>query len=251
MAYDPPVNPLVLRHANLLLLALLAWVWLPSPRCAAAGAEAGIRADRLSGKDSSVFQARRQAIPTPQELGLLPAPAELRIGQGEFRVTPRTQVVAWGQAIPKARQLIDAFAPAMGFRLEFIEGESSASASAIVLALSESLRAELGGEGYTLTVSPQRIDLRAAEPAGLFYAVQTLRQLLPPTIFSAQPEPSMEWMVPAVSVKDIPRFGWRGLLIDPARHFIPVEEVKRFMDIMAWHKFNRLQLHLTDRKSVV
>jgi hexosaminidase len=80
----------------------------------------------------------------------------------------------------------------------------------------------------------------------LFYAVQTLRQLLPPAVYSLQPVTGVDWTVPCVEITDYPRFSWRGLLIDPARHFIPVDDVKRFIDLMALHKFNRLQIHLND-----
>ena len=111
---------------------------------------------------------------------------------------------------------------------------------------SSTLEKALGTEGYTLEVTPKRIDLRAATAAGLFYGVQTLRQLLPPQVFSGKRVEGVEWRVPCVRIIDRPRFGWRGLLIDPARHFIPVEDVKRFLDTMALHKFNRLQMHLTD-----
>ena len=91
-----------------------------------------------------------------------------------------------------------------------------------------------------------RIDIRAAGSAGLFWGIQTLRQLLPPQVFSSQRVEGVAWTVPCVTISDDPRFPWRGLLIDPARHFIPVPDVKRFIDIMALHKFNRLQMHLTD-----
>ena len=152
-----------------------------------------------------------------------------------------------GKAVESARQLIDAFAPAMGFKLKVVEHESSEEAR-IVLVLDESLPAKVGTEGYLLDVTPKRISIRAAESAGLFYAVQTLRQLLPTQVFSAEPVQITDWTVPCMSITDYPRFGWRGLLIDPARHFIPVEDVKRFIDTMAVHKFNRLQMHLTDNE---
>jgi N-acetyl-beta-hexosaminidase len=90
--------------------------------------------------------------------------------------------------------------------------------------------------------------LRAAEPAGLFYGVQTLRQLLPVAVFSTQRAEGVQWTVPCVTVRDYPRFSYRGMLIDPARHFIPVADVKHFIDAIALHKFNHLQMHLTDNE---
>ncbi|MDP2899125.1 MAG: beta-N-acetylhexosaminidase, partial [bacterium] len=95
-------------------------------------------------------------------------------------------------------------------------------------------------------VTTQSIVLRAGGPAGLFYGIQTLRQLLPPAVFAGKKVAGVEWAVPCVRITDYPRFRWRGLLIDPARHFIPVKDVKQFLDVMALYKFNRLQIHLTD-----
>ncbi|MBW3553418.1 MAG: beta-N-acetylhexosaminidase [Gemmatimonadetes bacterium] len=103
----------------------------------------------------------------------------------------------------------------------------------------------VGEEGYTLVVTADRITLRAQRPAGLFYGVQTLRQLLPPEVeyTAAYPRPLR---VPAVRIADQPRFAWRGAMLDVARHFAPVEDVKRYIDLLALHKLNRLHLHLSD-----
>ena len=105
--------------------------------------------------------------------------------------------------------------------------------------------AHLGPEGYDLDVRPARITLTAATPAGLFYGVQTLRQLMPPRVEygAARPVPLP---VPAVQISDRPRFAWRGAMLDVARHFFGVDDVKRFVDLMALYKLNRLHLHLSD-----
>ena len=176
---------------------------------------------------------------------IIPQPVEMKVHEGVFRITPDTRVTAAGEAGAGATQLIDALAPAMGFRLVQV-GEAGKAGNVIALSISPSLQEKLGREGYTLDVKADRIDLRAAGDAGLFYAVQTLRQLLPPAVFRHAPAAAAEWSVPRVSVTDYPRFGWRGLLIDPARHFIPKRDMMRFIDAMAMHKFNRLQVHFTD-----
>jgi len=91
----------------------------------------------------------------------------------------------------------------------------------------------LGPEGYELTVTTDRVTICASGPAGIFYGQQTLRQLLPGPI-------------PCVHIEDRPRFQWRGALLDVARHFFPKEFLKRYIDLLAFHKLNVLQLHLTD-----
>jgi hexosaminidase len=103
----------------------------------------------------------------------------------------------------------------------------------------------LGLEGYELEASPDGITIRGNTAAGVFHGVQTLRQLLPPEVeyTGAFRRP---WTVPAVMIRDAPRFGWRGAMLDVARHFRTVEEVKRFIDLMVPYKLNRLHLHLSD-----
>lgn len=103
----------------------------------------------------------------------------------------------------------------------------------------------LGPEGYELNVRHNQIIVRANADAGLFYGVQTIRQLLPPlveyTAAYVKPLP-----VPALDIKDAPRYTWRGAMLDVSRHFLSADDVKRFIDLMALYKMNRLHLHLSD-----
>lgn len=184
------------------------------------------------------------AIAARETANIVPLPVSIEQGDGVFLVTPETPVIAEGGAASEASKLIDALAPAMGYRLRLVE--EVAEKNAIHLRMEPALSDRLGDEGYELEVTTQSIVLRAGKSAGLFYGIQTLRQLLPPAIFAAAKVAGIEWAVPCVRITDYPRFRWRGLLIDPARHFIPVKDVKQFIDAMASHKFNRLQIHLTD-----
>jgi len=193
-----------------------------------------------------VVCAAQSAVPI-HHVAVIPQPAEMVVEDGSFSVTSSTTVVGTGKAKEEADKLVDALAPAMGFRLKLVDGKPLPE-ECIALALDESLKTKLSAEGYTLAVTPTRIDIRAAAPAGLFYGTQTLRQLLPVSIFSSEAVEGVQWSVPCLTITDYPRFGWRGLLIDPARHFIPVADVKHFIDAMALHKFNRLQMHLTDNE---
>ncbi|MEO6637389.1 MAG: family 20 glycosylhydrolase, partial [Ginsengibacter sp.] len=106
--------------------------------------------------------------------------------------------------------------------------------------------ASLGDEGYKLDVAPGAISVTANKPAGLFYGVQTLIQLMPKEIESDSIVKETVWTIPACSITDYPRFKWRGLMFDVARHFFTKEEVKRYIDEMVKYKFNLLHLHLTD-----
>jgi len=104
----------------------------------------------------------------------------------------------------------------------------------------------LGAEGYELTVTPRRVLVRAKERAGIFYGIQTIRQLLPAEVFRAAKVDSVAWTVQAVRIVDRPRFTWRGAHLDVARHFMPKEFVKKYIDLLALQKMNSFHWHLTD-----
>jgi hexosaminidase len=114
----------------------------------------------------------------------------------------------------------------------------------------------LGEEGYQLTVTPGGVAIAAQRPSGLFYGVQTLRQLLPAELESGvrqvgnlpQVANLSNWTIPTLEIRDVPRYAWRGMMLDVARHFAPggVDDVKRVVDLLALYKLNRLHLHLTD-----
>lgn len=103
----------------------------------------------------------------------------------------------------------------------------------------------LGEEGYELTITSEHVTLTAYQPAGLFWGVQTIRQLLPASIESATTQPG-PWTMATGTIRDYPRFPWRGVMLDVARHFFSVDEVKRYMDLAAAYKINRFHLHLSD-----
>jgi len=178
---------------------------------------------------------------------IIPQPVQLEPGEGQFRFTPETHVVAGGAARAEAVKLIDYLAPAMGFRLQLVE-DARHREETVQLRVEPSMEDRLGQEAYELEVTGKSVVIRAGKPAGLFYGIQSLRQLLPAAGFGKQKVDGIEWTVPCVRIVDQPRFKWRGLLIDPARHFIGVEDVERFIEIMAMHKLNRLQVHLTDNE---
>ncbi len=114
------------------------------------------------------------------------------------------------------------------------------------LELNKAPQTDLGDEGYTLKVTASSITIRANRPAGLFYGIQTLLQLLPNEIESKTPVKGVSWQVPCVDIVDNPRFAWRGLMLDVARHFFTKQQVEDFIDNMVRYKFNLLHLHLTD-----
>jgi hexosaminidase len=106
--------------------------------------------------------------------------------------------------------------------------------------------ASLPAEGYRLLIGPDRVKITASDPAGAFYAAQTIRQLLPDEAYRAGSIPAPAWAVPCAEIEDAPALPWRGAHLDVSRHFFTKPTVLRFIDMLAAHKMNRLHLHLTD-----
>src|SRR5947208_16839448 len=177
-------------------------------------------------------------------LSVIPRPVRMTRGTAAFVVTPGTVVVTDRATRVIGYQLADWIAPATGYRLS-VSGATGSAARVISLRLDPTL-SRLGDEGYSLSVTPSRITIRAFRPAGVFYGVETLRQLLPPEVFRSAPVAGIAWTVPGVEIEDMPRFGWRGAHLDVCRHFMPKEFVKKYIDLLALHKMNRFHWHLTD-----
>ncbi|MDB4893361.1 MAG: hypothetical protein JWL61_5216 [Gemmatimonadetes bacterium] len=177
---------------------------------------------------------------------LVPAPASMTMSGGDpFTIAATTTIVVDGsnpQAARTAELLAAVLRPSTGFPIP-VTGNSGAGSIALRLAPD---RASLGDEGYELSVTRDSVRIVAYRPAGLFRATQTVRQLLPPSIESDMKLGGVPWTIPALSISDQPRFAWRGAMLDVARHFFTVDEVKQYVDLLALYKMNVLHLHLSD-----
>jgi hexosaminidase len=190
----------------------------------------------------SVSPANASGARVEGKLPVIPMPVEaVSLGSRPFQLTPATVIVSDQASSEPAARTVEAVRRATGVTLKI---DSAARApSNIVLRHDTKLFPELSGwqraESYKLTVTGSGIELAATAQQGLFNGAQTLAQLI-------QPAAKAEWQLAACEVKDYPRFQWRGLLLDPARHFLPPDYLKKFIELMACYKYNRLQLHLTD-----
>jgi hexosaminidase len=168
----------------------------------------------------------------------------MELREGAFSLTPKTKIVVDAQTANLGEQLKEMLSPATGYSLNIVDKSASAG-NAIYLKLDPALK-DLGEEGYRLTVSNKNVTITAAKPAGVFYGMQTLRQLLPAEIFKPELVKGVSWRVPCVVIEDTPRFSWRGMHLDVARYFMPKEFVKKYIDLMAIHKMNTFHWHLTE-----
>jgi hexosaminidase len=185
------------------------------------------------------------ALPAAAKLSVVPKPVKVKLTRTTFVLDGDTGIRYEEGARETAEYLASVLRPATGLALPVASGAEEVPANTICLVLIDDAEA-LGAEGYRLVVENTRIEIAAPSAAGLFYGVQTLRQLLPTEIFSASPVKKAKWKIPGGTIEDYPRFAWRGMMLDVARYFMPKEFVKKFIDSIALHKMNRLQLHLTD-----
>ena len=181
-----------------------------------------------------------EVVPPPVTLvpaSVIPAPASLTAGEGFFRLGTSTVV----QTVPAFEQVVESQVAALR-RTTGLELRAGSAGPLISVAAVEGLPEE----AYELRVTSQGVTIVAAAPAGVFYAFQTLRQLLPAEIESSDPVAEIDWVLPAVDIADVPRFPYRGLHLDVGRHFFDVEFVKKYIDTMARFKLNRFHWHLTE-----
>lgn len=190
----------------------------------------------------SCSPAREKTNPDNLKVAIIPQPEKLTIKSGSFEINKSTQLKIESEH-PDVQYVLnylnDRFEKAAGFRLPL----GSSDENVLVFSLNENIQ---NREGYHLDVDSRQIHISASQPAGLFYGVQTLLQLLPPEIYADKVQQKTEWIVPTIAIEDAPRFSYRGLHLDVARHFFNVEEVKSYIDDLAYHKMNTFHWHLTE-----
>lgn len=187
---------------------------------------------------------QQQSISGSTDIAIIPQPASLTKEQGEFVLPEKITILTNNQETLKGNlaQLAHTFENATGKKISIETGNSPKSGAINILLQKDH---SIPSEGYRLKVTSSEITLTASTTAGIFYGIQTVYQLMPPGIHAKNAQ-NNSWTVPAVTIEDQPRFGWRGLMLDVSRHFFTVPQVKSFIDEMVKYKFNLLHLHLTD-----
>ncbi len=178
-----------------------------------------------------------------KDLAIIPQPSKLTLEKGSFLIKKSTAVFYSNKELESVANLLDEkLNRALGFNLRIQEGYGKG----INLVLSEVPGENLGDEGYKLKVTPRNIEISANTAQGVFYGIQTLLQMLPPEIKSKSTQEGVAWEIPCAEIEDLPRFPWRGLLLDVSRHFFTKEEVKAYINQLAEYKMNVFHWHLTD-----
>ncbi|MDR3189098.1 MAG: beta-N-acetylhexosaminidase [Prevotellaceae bacterium] len=192
---------------------------------------------------AALFAANMQAQ-SPSTLNLIPLPEKCTVQAGAFTINPQTKIVLsanTAQMQHAVARLNEQLSSAAGFSLAVVE--RGAGDNALTCTLNPKLKSD---EAYKLSVKKNSVQVEAKTPRGIFYAMQTIRQLLPPQIESKQPATGVKWAIPCVEIEDAPRYGYRGLHLDVGRHFMSKNEVMQYIDLLAYHKMNTFHWHLTE-----
>lgn len=185
------------------------------------------------------------------KIEVIPYPQQVTLEKGSFQAAGAV-FNCDGAIDAKAQRKIREFAD----KITFVSGRTCSFATPVGLsetAADSKLKgflflkdASMGPEEYSIAVTKRNCTVKASDFNGFLYALQTLKQLMDTEIFSDKPAAAQRFLLPCVTIQDKPRFGYRGMHLDCARHFFSVEEVKKYLDIMAVYKMNRLHWHLTD-----
>ncbi|MBI9016811.1 MAG: family 20 glycosylhydrolase [Phycisphaerae bacterium] len=172
-------------------------------------------------------------------ISIIPIPASMEIRDGYFTLDSDTCIIA-NNSLQCYKELLRQYC-----RAELKDTKDTTKSNKIVFELDESLK-HLGQEGYILDINTNAITINAYDHKGIFYGIQSLRQLLPTDVFSSSASENIPLKIPCAIITDKPQLQWRGLMIDCSRTFWSTEFLKRYIDLLALHKMNTLHLHLTD-----
>ena len=181
---------------------------------------------------ASCSEGTVKEMPYNQGINVIPTPVSLAQNDGSFKLNKNTVISA---PTPEVKTVAEFFASKINTATGYNVTVSDKSASNGIALMLDNLL-DVNNEGYTLDVTTDGVTVKAKTPQGLFYGMQTFMQLLPAEIESPVIVKDIAWNAPCVTVKDEPRFGYRGIMLDPCRHFIPVENVKKQLDVLALFK---------------
>ena len=179
---------------------------------------------------------------------IIPKPVKLVKKSGQFTFSDKTRVLYYPDN-KELRDIGDFFTGLLkhsgGFSMEVAPaGKPAVVKYAVLLVVDTTLK--MNPEGYRLTITPKTVEIKAKEPRGVFYGIQTIRQLLPPQVESVTVVNNTVFSVPCAEIQDQPRFPYRGLHLDVGRHFFPKDFIIRYLDMMALYKYNTFHWHLTE-----
>lgn len=184
--------------------------------------------------------------PVPREISIIPQPVSIEKKEGYFTLNSKTAIICPDneKVLKVAEYFAERIRVASGVEMKVTTNDKETAAQTVKLMLYP--KPGLAPEEYTLQVGDKSTEIRANTPAGLFYGIQTLLQMMHTDVFGEGAAGKNSLVVPCCIIKDHPRFSWRGMHLDVSRHFFPVDFIKRYIDLIAMHKMNVFHWHLTD-----
>ncbi|MEO8712510.1 MAG: beta-N-acetylhexosaminidase, partial [Parafilimonas sp.] len=196
-----------------------------------------------------IIISKTYAAPQQQEISIIPLPVKMERTNTQFTINKNTKILAQKnntEALRIAKMMADQLQKVAGFKIDATAFNGNTIPDNAIYFTTNGADASMGNEGYQLSVNNNSVIVRAMQPAGLFYGMQTINQLLPAEIESNTKVENIAWQIPGVEITDHPRFKWRGMHLDCSRHFMPIDFIKKYIDDMAMHKLNVFHWHLTD-----
>ncbi|GAA0116569.1 MULTISPECIES: beta-N-acetylhexosaminidase [Clostridium] len=182
---------------------------------------------------------------------IIPKPLNYESGEGAFTLTKNSSIYVKGNTEEETEEIVkiaeflkEKLKPSTGFELKIVKGNNVPSGSIYLTTVGANK--DKGNEGYEVITTPENVKIIGYKPEGIFRGVQTLRQLLPSDIEKNTVTADVKWTIPVSTIKDKPEYEYRGVMIDVARHFFTVDEIKRQIDLAAQYKINKVHLHLSD-----
>ncbi|MCX7747051.1 MAG: family 20 glycosylhydrolase [Clostridia bacterium] len=190
-------------------------------------------------------------LPVPSPAAIIPKPVSYQLGRGYFTLTNSASIYVQGNSAVETDEinqigqyLANKLKPSTRYSLNVVKSNTPAEGSIYLTTIGGA--SSMGNEGYTLEITLSGVKLTAYKPEGLFRGIQTIRQSLPAEIEKSTVVAGKQWLLPCSTINDNPTYPWRGAMLDVARHFFGVNDVKRCIDLMAQYKMNRFHMHLSD-----
>ena len=195
----------------------------------------------------SIAAAAQAQTDQAKSVAVIPRPMKMEVLGGKFTLTQQSAILVTEDTRNEGQYLAQRLVAAAGLKLEVTPASKRKDHAGCILLRVAADKKDLGAEGYSLEVRKDRALVEAPAPAGVFYACQTILQLLPPPVEAKEAAGAAGRTIPQVKIEDRPRFPWRGLMLDTGRCYYYMDWLKRYIDLLAFYKMNRFHWHLTER----
>lgn len=196
----------------------------------------------MTRKISTLLATALLSFSLSAQVSIIPKPQKLSVGEGSFVIDNNTTLYSNEKSSSNVLYLSQILKKATGYSLPYQKNKPKSNYISFEI-VKES---QIPEEGYLLDIDLNGVSIKASHEAGIFYGIQTILQMLPPSVYSGRVSGNEKWELKSITIEDSPRFGYRGMMLDVSRTFFDAETVKKYIDWMSHHKINKFHWHLTD-----